>query len=158
MWKYSLFLIPIAIIFGLYWFEYISVSWESIRLGKTRCPYYITSGSQHGDIHMPVRTIFGYESKGGEKLYDIIRDDTFIFSAYFFNDFDKIFKCFRTEELAVANGYTKFLSDQAARKKKRLDAQEGFGQMTVRLMKDRDPNSATDTAKLLQSIDSVIGL
>ena len=29
--------------------------------------------SQHGDINLPIGTIFGYPTKSGEKVYDIIR-------------------------------------------------------------------------------------
>lgn len=115
------------------------------------CPVFYTP-SQHGDINLPVGTIFGYPAKSGENLYDIIRDDTFIMSAYFMESFEKDFKCFKTEEEAVAMGYKKFLSDQASRKKGRLEAEE-------RLNKPRaESENATDTAEILRDIDAVIGL
>ncbi|MDP3697373.1 MAG: hypothetical protein Q8R55_05135 [Candidatus Taylorbacteria bacterium] len=111
------------------------------------CPIFYTS-SQHGDINLPVGTIFGYPAESGENLYDIIRDDTFIMSNYFKESFKRDFKCFKTEEEAVAAGYTKFLTDQAARKKRREEAKE-------RLDKSRED---TNTAELLNDIDAVIGL
>lgn len=108
--------------------------------------------SQHGDINLPVGTIFGYPAKSGENLYDIIRDGTFIMTAYFMESFMKDFKCFKTEEEAVAMGYKKFLSDQASRKKGRLEAEE-------RLNKPwEERKNATDTAEVLRDIDAVIGL
>ncbi|MDP2665330.1 MAG: hypothetical protein Q8P23_01615, partial [bacterium] len=79
------------------------------------------------------------------------RDDTFIMSAYFIESFEKDFKCFKTEEEAVAAGYTKFLSNQAARKQARAEAKK--------LLDERqNGNNATDTAKMLQAIDTLIGL
>ena len=119
------------------------------------CPVFYTP-SQHGDINLPVGTIFGYPAKSGENLYDIIRDDTFIMSAFFKESFKKDFKCFKTEEEAVAMGYKKFLSNQAERKKRRLEAVERL----KKPLEERgyDPNSATSTAELLQDIDAVIGL
>ncbi len=157
------FLIFIATLFGLVAtgndnkiVDKISAKFNPITK-KTGCPYFIAAGSHHGDIHMPVGTIFGYETKDGQKLYDIIRDDTFIMSAYFIKSFDDIFKCFRTEELAAEAGYKKFLSDQAVQKKRRLEAQEWLNKSPEERMKDCDPNSEECTAKLLQNIDSVIG-
>jgi len=115
------------------------------------CPIFYTY-SQHGDINLPVGTIFGYPAKSGENLYDIIRDDTFIMSAYFMESFKKDFRCFKTEEEAVVMGYKKFLSDQASRKKGRLEAEE-------RLNKPwGERKNATDTAEVLRDIDAVIGL
>lgn len=113
------------------------------------CPVFYTP-SQHGDINLPVGTIFGYPAKSGENLYDIIRDDTFIMSAYFIDSFKGDFKCFKTEEEAVAMGYKKFLSNQAARKEARLEAKKFLDDR-------RGGSSATDTAKTLQSIDTVLG-
>ena len=124
------------------------------------CPVFYTT-SQHGDINLPVGTIFGYPAKSGENLYDIIRDDTFIMSAYFIESFEKNFKCFKTEEEAVAAGYTKFLSDQAARKKRQLEAQEWLNKSPEERVKDCENqgfNEEECSAKLLWSIDSVIGL
>lgn len=122
------------------------------QLDPYRCPYFFTSGSIHGQIHLPVGTIFGYPAKSGENLYDIIRDDTFIMSAYFMESFKKDFKCFETEEEAVAMGYKKFLSDQASQKKRRLEAEE-------RLNKPQEERkNATDTTEILRDIDAVIGL
>ena len=143
-----LFIILFAAVFSFLVYEgYIKFSWEKgLTFGKYSCPYFITSGSHHGDIHMPEGTIFGYETKGGEKLYDIIRDDTFIYSAYFIEDFFKI-KCFGTEKGAVALGYEKFLSDQAARLKQRLEAPEWSGQITGRITEYYTQNPATNTAK-----------
>ena len=115
------------------------------------CPIFYTP-SQHGDINLPVGTIFGYPAKSGENLYDIIRDDTFIMSAYFIESFKKDFKCFKTEEeAAAAAGYTKFLSDQAARKQARIEAKKFLDER-------REGGSETDTAKTLQSIDALLGL
>ncbi len=106
--------------------------------------------SQHGDINLPVGTIFGYPTETHGNIYDIIRDDTFIMSAYLIESFEKDFRCFETEEEAVAAGYTKFLTDQAARKKRREEAKKFLDEL-------REGGSATDTAKTLQSIDAMIG-
>lgn len=114
------------------------------------CPIFYTP-SQHGDINLPVGTIFGYPAESSENLYDIIRDDTFIMSAYFIEDFNRDFKCFRTEDEAINAGYKKFLSNQAAQKKARIEAKKFLDE-------GRESGSATDTAKTLQSIDTVIGL
>lgn len=113
---------------------------------KNNCPVFYTL-SQHGDINLPVGTIFGYPAKSGENLYDIIRDDTFIMSAYFIESFNRDFKCFEKEEEAVVMGYKKFLSNQAARKKERIEAEQ-------RLL---DRSYATNTAQKLIDIDTVIG-
>ena len=114
------------------------------------CPIFYTP-SQHGDINLPVGTILGYPAKSGENLYDIIRDDTFIMSAYFIDSFKKDFRCFETEEEAVAMGYKKFLSNQAARKEARAEARKFLDEQ-------RGGGNATDTAKTLQSIDALLGL
>lgn len=114
------------------------------------CPVFYTP-SQHGDINLPIGTIFGYPAKSGENLYDIIRDDTFIMSAYFIDSFKKDFRCFETEEEVMAMGYKKFLSNQAARKEARLEAKKFLDEL-------RKGGNATDTAKTLQSIDAVLGL
>lgn len=117
---------------------------------NNECPIFLTY-SQHGDINLPVGTIFGYPTETHGNIYDIIRDDTFIMSYYFKDSFKKDFKCFETEEDAVAAGYTKFLTNQAARKKERDEAKEW-------LNKPWGEGNATDTAKTLQSIDAVLGL
>ena len=115
----------------------------------TGCAVFYTS-SQHGDINLPVGTIFGYPAKSGENLYDIIRDDTFIMSAYFIESFEKDFRCFRTEDEAINAGYKKFLSNQAARKQEREKAKK--------FLDERQSDSTTDTAKTLRAIDTVIGI
>ncbi|OGZ00279.1 MAG: hypothetical protein A2945_04605 [Candidatus Liptonbacteria bacterium RIFCSPLOWO2_01_FULL_52_25] len=114
------------------------------------CPVFYTP-SQHGDINLPVGTIFGYPSKPDGNIYDIIRDDTFIMSAYFIDSFKNDFRCFETEEEAVAMGYKKFLSNQAARKEARAEAKKFLDEQ-------REGGSATNTAKTLQAIDALIGL
>jgi len=124
----------------------IAMGWEVAY----SCPYFLTR-SQHGDINLPVGTIFGYPAKSGENIYDIIRDDTFIMSYYFIEGFKKDFKCFKTEEEAVAMGYKKFLSNQAARKEARAEAKKFLDEQ-------RAGGNATDTAKTLRAIDALIGL
>ncbi len=125
-------------------------STEKKPLANNECPIFLTT-SQHGDINLPVGTIFGYPSKSDGKIYDIIRDDTFIMSAYFVKDFERDFKCFKTEDEAMAMGYKKFLSDQAASKKARDEAKKFLDEQ-------REGGHATDTARTLQSIDAVLGL
>ncbi len=120
------------------------------HIPDNNCPVFYTE-SQHGDINLPVGTIFGYPAKSGENIYDIIRDDTFIMSAYFINSFNKDFRCFKTEEEAIAMGYKKFLSNQAARKKARTEAEE-------RLNKPWGERNTTDTTQILRDIDAMIGL
>src|SRR3989338_8542789 len=113
------------------------------------CPIFYTY-SQHGDINLPVGTIFGYPAKSGENLYDIIRDDTFIMSAYFIESFEKDFRCFKTEDEAINAGYKKFLSNQTARKQKREEAKK--------FLDEQRSGSTTDAAKTLRAIDTVIGI
>lgn len=95
--------------------NYIKISDNSPAEKKTSsngCPvFYTTSPSPHGNINLPVGTIFGYPAESGENLYDIIRDNTFIMSAYFIKDFKRDFRCFKTEDEAVSAGYKKFLSN-----------------------------------------------
>lgn len=124
--------------------------WDRPPPNLTNCPIFYTS-SQHGDINLPVGTIFGYPAKSGENLYDIIRDDTFIMSAYFIESFKKDFRCFKTEEEAVNAGYKKFLSNQKARKEARIEAQK-------HLYEIQQGSNATDTSKTLRAIDAVLGL
>lgn len=133
--------------------NYIRIADNSTAEKKTLsngCPVFYTP-SQHGDINLPVGTIFGYPAKSGENLYDIIRDDTFIMSAYFIDSFKKDFRCFETEEEAVAMGYKKFLSNQAARKEVRAEAKKFLDEQ-------RGGGNTTNTTKTLQSIDALIGL
>lgn len=114
------------------------------------CHIFYTPTSHHGDINLPIGTIFGYPAKSGENLYDIIRDDTLIMSTYFQEDFERDFRCFGTEEEAINAGYKKFLSNQAAKKARRVEAQK--------LLDTPPDGTATDMAKRLQSIDILIGL
>ena len=72
-------------------------------------------------------------------------------SAYFIDSFKKDFRCFETEEEAVAMGYKKFLSNQAARKEARAEARKFLDEQ-------RGGGNATDTDKTLQSIDALLGL
>jgi|SRR3989344_2507786 len=77
---------------------------ERIPVSPNNCPIFYTP-SQHGDINLPIGTIFGYPSKSGENVYDIIRDNTFIMSDYFREDFNRNFTCFDSEAEAQADGY-----------------------------------------------------
>lgn len=117
----------------LLWLIFIAKPQDSVEK-ITGCPIFYTSDSSpHGAINLPVGTIFGYPAKSGENLYDIIRDDTFIMTAYFIESFEKDFRCFKTEDEAINAGYKKFLEEQRS-------------------------GSTTDAAKTLRAIDTVIGL
>ena len=134
----------------LLWLIFIAKPQDNVEK-ITGCPIFSTSDSSpHGAINLPVGTIFGYPAKSGENLYDIIRDDTFIMSAYFIESFEKDFRCFKTEDEAINAGYKKFLSNQTARKQKREEAKK--------FLDEQRSGSTTDAAKTLRAIDTVIGI